>query len=109
MKKGLMHLMLLVSLLFSFPVTSSAYGNAETVYVYKVLDNDYKAVVVRANGEAHLIEYGVGVISMWMHEGRTAIINSPGLFAGVGSSIILPDESQTAIIWDDKYLGNVNQ
>jgi hypothetical protein len=107
-KKGLLVLMMLIGFVFSIQSTSYA-DSFEPVYVYKVNDLDYKAIIIRANGEAHLIEYGVGAISIWRYESKVAYVSSPGLFAGIGSSIVLPNEQQTARIWDDQYLGNVNQ
>ena len=67
--------------------------------VLKVMDRDNKAIIQRRNGESYLIEYGVGVISIWRYEGKAVLIHSPGLFCGVGSSINLPDDNQKAPIW----------
>lgn len=76
----------------------------EAVAVLKVMDSDYKAIIQRRNGETFLIEYGVGVISIWRYEGKAVLIHSPGLFCGVGSSIILPDDDQKARIWDAEQI-----
>lgn len=106
-------LTILFSLLFLCAIstninqTYAANGNSEYVYIDKVDDMNDKAIVIRKNGDAYGVEYGVGVLSIWMYEGRLAVINSPGLFAGVGSYIVLPDEQQEAIILDSTYLGNV--
>jgi hypothetical protein len=77
---------------------------AEYVRVIKVLDSDYKAIIERRNGERYLIEHGVGVLSLWRHEGRNVLIHSPGLFLGVGSKLILADDDQSARIWDAQLL-----
>ena len=86
----------------------SYYGDysppVEEVRVVKVMDTDYKAIIQRRNGELYLIEYGVGVIPIWHYEGKTVLIYSPGLFLGVGSSIILPDEGQKARIWNSEQI-----
>jgi hypothetical protein len=68
------------------------------------MDSDYKAIIQRRNGEMYLIEYGVGVISIWRYEGKAVLIHSPGLFCGVGSSIILPDDDQKARIWNAEQI-----
>ncbi len=72
----------------------------EAVALLKVMDSNCRAIIQRRNGEMYLIEYGVGVISIWRYEGKAVLINSPGLFCGVGSSIILPDADQKARIWN---------
>ncbi|WP_122922067.1 hypothetical protein [Brevibacillus nitrificans] len=51
-----------------------------------------------------MIEYGVGVISIWMYEGKTVFISSPGIFAGAGSKVILPDVNQEAPIWNSTFV-----
>jgi len=76
----------------------------EAVAVLKVMDTDYKAIIQRGNGEMYLVEYGIGVISIWRYEGKVVLIHSPGLFCGVGSSIILPDEDQKARIWNAEQI-----
>ena len=82
-------------------------SNAETefVYVYKVMDDD--AIVIRKNKQAYLIEKGVGCLSLWRYEGKSALITSPGLFLGVGTELILPDEGQQCRVWDFKALGSM--
>jgi len=95
-------------ILVLFPSKAIA-ASVEAVYVSKVLDTDYKAIIVRSNGDAYLIEYGIGVLSLWRYEGRTVLVYSPGLFAGIGSKIIIPERDQEARIWDSEYLGNMNK
>lgn len=68
------------------------------------MDNDYKAVIQRRNTETFLIEYGVGVLSIWRYEGREVFIYSPGLFCGVGATLILPEDRQQARIWNAQQL-----
>lgn len=77
----------------------------EAVYLQKVMDSDNKAIIVRSNGDMYLIEYGVGVSSLWLYEGKTVHIYSPGLFAGIGSKIMILDRNQSARIWDSDYIG----
>jgi hypothetical protein len=76
----------------------------EYVTVVKVLENDDKGVIERENGERWLIEKGVGAISFWRYEGKRVLINSPGLFCGVGSKVILPNDDQEARIWNAERL-----
>lgn len=84
--------------------TCNAVASVEEVYVSKVLDNDDKAIIQRDNGETYLIEKGVGCLSLWSFEGRKIIIQSPGIFLGVGSSIVLPNRNQECRIWDSKQM-----
>lgn len=80
-------------------------GNTvEAVVVLKVMDSEYKAIIQRRNGEMYLIEYGVGVISNWRYENKAVLIHSPGIFCGVGSFIILPDDDQKARIWNAEQI-----
>ncbi|RNB92676.1 hypothetical protein EDM56_00585 [Brevibacillus fluminis] len=99
----------LLTLLLLFSLTSTVSAESfERVYLHKVMDSDSKALIVRANGDMYMIQYGVGVISIWRYEGKTVYISSPGLFAGVGSKIILPDVSQEARIWNSTFVENIN-
>lgn len=72
--------------------------------MYKILDFD-KALIFRENGEAWILEKGVGCLSLDFYEGRSILVYSPGLFAGVGSKIILPDRDQECRIWNAEFLG----
>jgi hypothetical protein len=74
-------------------------GGTESVLLVKHLDTANKVIVRRRNGDSYILDYGIGALSMGRYEGRQILINSPGLFAGIGSSIILPGEGQTAKIW----------
>lgn len=76
----------------------------EKVVLSEVFDNEYKAIVTRQNGDQYFIEYGIGVLSIWRYEGKVVYINSPGLFAGIGSEIMLPGTDQSAKIWDSEYI-----
>ena len=76
----------------------------EWVYVYKVMDDN--AIVVRKNEQAYQIEKGVGCLSLWRYEGKSALITSPGLFLGVGTELLLPDEDQKCRVWDSTELGS---
>ncbi|GEN35923.1 SH3 domain-containing protein [Aneurinibacillus danicus] len=90
------------------PMSVAASDDVEVVYVDKVDSIKNQAIVVRKSGDVYFIEYGVGALSTWQYEGKTVYISSPGIFAGVGSHLILPDhEGQKARIWDSKYVGNI--
>ena len=78
-------------------------SHLEWVYLYDDLE-DYRLIIVRATGEVRLLEYGIGCISIWRYEGRNILIYSPGIFAGIGSKIMLPDEDQECRIWGSEYL-----
>jgi hypothetical protein len=83
---------------------SPAFAGAEAVYIYKVLESDDKAIIMRRNGEAYLIEKGVGCLSLWRYEEKTALVVSSGLFAGIGSSLVIPDEDQECRIWNAEQI-----
>ena len=68
---------------------------------------DDNAIVVRENGDAYQIEKGVGCLSLWRFEGKAVLINSPGLFLGVGSELILPAADQKCRIWNSSSLGGI--
>ena len=89
-----------------FLLATQVFAATEAVLLLKVMDSDSKAIIERKNGEQYLIEYGVGVISIWRYEGKAVLIQSPGIFLGIGSSIILPNDDQKARIWDSKLLGD---
>ena len=78
--------------------------DTESVSVYKIVDYD-RALITRKNNEAWILEKGIGCLSLDFYEGQHILIYSPGLFAGVGSKIILPDRDQICIIWDAEFLG----
>ena len=84
----------------------NAFAGAESVTVVKVLDNGDSGIIERRNGERWLIEKGVGALSFWRFEGKQVIINSPGMFCGVGSHVILPDLDQQARIWKAEQIEN---
>ena len=79
-------------------------GGTESVLLVKHLDSANKVIVRRRNGDSYILDYGIGALSMSRYEGRQILINSPGLFAGIGSSIILPGDGQTAKIWSQSPL-----
>ena len=96
----------LVFTLFTVVLACPAIALTEAVFLHKVMDSDSKAIIERKNGEQFIIEYGVGVLSIWRYVGKAVIISSPGIFLGVGSEIILPDENQRARIWNSKEVTN---
>jgi hypothetical protein len=83
----------------------SATAAPEAVLLQKVDEINDKAVIMRRNGEQYEIQYGVGVISISSFLGKAVVINSPGIFLGVGSSIVLPGRDQSARIWDSTPMG----
>lgn len=90
---------------FIFFEASVAMAGAEWVFVAKVLSEDDKGIIVRGNGNAYLIEKGIGCLSFWRYEGKRVLIVSPGIFLGVGSKLVLPDAGQECRIWNSKELG----
>lgn len=84
--------------------TPTSKYNSESVSVYKTLGSD-TTIMIRGNGEAWVIEKGIGCLGLDLYEGRQILIESPGLFAGVGSNIILPECDQQCLIWDSECLG----
>jgi hypothetical protein len=82
----------------------NALAGAEYVTLIKVLDNEDQGIIERRNGERWLIEKGVGALSFWRFEGKKIIVNSPGIFCGVGSKVILPDVDQQARIWNAEQI-----
>lgn len=104
LKKVTWVFLILIIIINTIPINTVG-ASLEKVLLKKVMDTDYKAIIVRSNGEMYLIEYGVGVISLWLYEGRYIHIYSPGIFAGVGSKIMLLDKDREARIWNSEYIG----
>ena len=77
-------------------ISKAAAGSAESVIVRKVIDD--KIIVQRRNGDLYLIETGIGCLSSWRYEGKLAVISSPGLFLGVGSTLLLVEDNQSCRI-----------
>lgn len=80
-------------------------ADAEFVTVVKVLSNDDHGIIVRANGNAYQIEKGIGCPSFSRYEGKQGLVSSPGLFLGIGSESILPNDNQKCRIWNSKEFG----
>lgn len=89
---------------YTAPNNGVAANKVESVMVLKVLDSDSKVLVQRRNGEVYLIEHGIGALSLWQYEGREVLVVSPGLFAGVGSSLVMPNHGQTTKIWNSDFV-----
>lgn len=98
-----LHLKIVVAALCFLSVGINA--ATEWVYVYKVMDDN--AIVVRKNEQTYQIEKGVGCLSLWRYEGKAVLITSPGLFLGVGTELILPDDDQKCRVWDSTELGSI--
>ena len=96
------NLLLVLLLAVSAPV----FAGAESVLLVKVLQDDDKLIIQRRNGDRWIITKGIGALSTYRYEGRMVIINSPGLFCGIGSSLVLVDEGQEARIWDAEEIGS---
>ena len=96
------NLLLVLLLAVSAPV----FAGAESVLLVKVLQDDDKLIIQRRNGDRWMITKGIGALSTYRYEGRMVIINSPGLFCGIGSSLVLVDEGQEARIWDAEEIGS---
>lgn len=86
-------------------LVKSVYAGVEYVYVQKTMDD--RAIIVRQNGNAYLIEKGIGCLSLWRYEGKTVLINSPGIFLGVGSELLIPELGQKCRIWNSEYLDSI--
>lgn len=89
--------------LSSIPARSDA-QKAEYVLVKKLMENDDKGIVTRANGEEYLIEKGVGCLSFWRFEGKRVLVTYSGVFGGVGSRLVLPDVDQSCRLWTVEQL-----
>lgn len=74
----------------------------ETVSLLKV-DGD-TAFIERRSGDRYSLELGTGCLSAYRFEGKRVYVESPSLFAGVGSSLILPDNSGSCRIWSSRQI-----
>jgi hypothetical protein len=79
-------------------------AGSEWVYVSEVLSDGDQAIIIRRSGESYLIEKGIGCLSLWRSEGKQVLVTSPGLFLGVGSELVLPDQDQQCRIWSAEAL-----
>lgn len=102
---GLRLTLLLVVVLI--PIPSSVTAAAEFALVQKVIDD--KAILIRSDGTTYLIEKGVGCLSLWRYEGKQVLIDSPGLFLGVGSRLLIPDADQECRIWSAEEIETIPQ
>jgi hypothetical protein len=84
-----------------------ANAGAEYVFVQKAMDDN--AIIITHNGDAYLIEKGVGCLSLWRYEGKSVLINSPGIFLGTGSELLILDLGQKCRVWNPEYLGSVKE
>ena len=87
-------------------VSGFAHASTEEVRVAKVLDDDETVIVVRADGQAYLIEKGLGCSHLRRFEERRVVVHSPELFLGIGAQLILPGASERCRIWDSESLGS---
>lgn len=91
--------------LLALPSVVSAIAVPEAVLLQKVDEINNKAVIMRRTGEQYQIDYGVGVFSISSFLGKAVVIDSPSIFLGVGSSIVLPRSDQSARIWNSTPMG----
>jgi hypothetical protein len=96
---GLLLALLLVS-------SATAFAGAESVLLVKVMRDDNKLIIQRRNGDKWMITKGVGALSTYRYEGKMVIINSPGIFCGTGSTLLLVDDGQESRILDAESLGS---
>jgi hypothetical protein len=97
-----------ITLIFLVLLTfnAHAFAGAEAVLLVKVMRDDDKLIIQRRNGERWMITKGVGALATYRYEGKMIVINSPGIFCGTGSSLVLVDDGQEARIWDAESLGS---
>jgi len=86
-------------------IATGAAAAVEEVYVQKVFQGGDKAIVVRRDGSAYLIEKGVGCLSLESFVGRRVVVSSPGLFLGVGSTLLITERNQSCRIWSSEPVG----
>ena len=98
-------LFVVITAMFISGELRNSFASEEWVYVEKVLSNDDIGIIVRANGDAYQIEKATGCISFRRYEGKHVLVNSPSIFLGIGSALILPDVDQKCRIQDSKFLG----
>jgi len=79
-------------------------AEVERVLLVNIIDFSTTAIIQRQSGIQYKIVYGVGVIGLPRYINKYIYINSPGIFAGVGSEIVLPDTDQKARIWSSEIL-----
>lgn len=80
---------------------SPAAAEVESVFVVKFIEgSDEHVIVERANGDSYLLELGVGCLSVWRYEGGEVLIRHSGLFDGVGTELLLPDDDEQCTIWE---------
>ncbi|MCS6965797.1 MAG: hypothetical protein NZ473_03415 [Candidatus Kapabacteria bacterium] len=76
-------------------------ANAQSIeYVTVHKASDDRAILLRADGTAYLVQKGAGCPSLERYEGRQVVVISPGLFLGVGSKLVIPELNQECRIWD---------
>lgn len=73
---------------------------AEWVTVDKVVNDS--AVVSRQDGSSYLIEVGVGCLGLYSKEGTRVLINSPGMFLGIGTQLLIPGRDQSCRVWNSE-------
>lgn len=81
---------------------AAAAAGVEAVRVERVLGGE--VVITRGNGESFTLTIGIGCISLWRYVGKSVLVESPGWFLGIGSSLLLPEEAQRCRIWSSRQL-----
>lgn len=88
---------------------SYSYGtNIEVVLVVGILDNPDEAIIQRRSGEFYFVEKSFGCYSLWRYEGKEVLVLSPGLFLGLGSTIILANEAQECRVLRSELITSAN-
>jgi len=75
-------------------------GRAEWVYIMAVprSGNDQVFVYRYADRQAWLFDLSIGCFGLWRNNGADAVVQSPGIFAGIGSTFHV--DGQQCRIWD---------
>jgi len=88
-------------------VSSSEELSLKSYYVRSVIDSEDNIIVVDSYGSEYLVEYGIGCLSMWRHEGKIIYIDIGGIFLdGIGDTIYLFDSDDDCRVWDADLVGS---
>lgn len=92
--------------LFLMVVSSLAFAGAESVLLVKILQDNDKLLIQRRNGEQWIVTRGIGNMAIYRYEGRQVVINSPGMFCGLNSSLLLVEGGHEYKILDAEEIGS---
>lgn len=88
----------------ALPLAPPSTNRTEAVWLVKAFDSVGEVLIERRSGNRYILELGVGCLAVQFFEGKRVIIDSPGIFAGTGSMLILPDERGSCRIWSRQDL-----